>query len=342
MSPLFSIVIPAFNRCEPLKYTLRSAAQAAAQLPPGAVDIIVVDDGSNPPLSAQLAGFSSGHEVRFVPQPNQGSIIARLTGLQVARGERVLFLDSDDLIHRDKLRRHLEIAESTEAEVTYDDMAIATLSSDYSASYTSGSRLPTVENSIALFLQTQPLPHNPVYRCSYVVRALRQPLVPPQRRMDASGDVWLYHNLSVFPAKVAKVDVALTAVGPHEEVRFSQHWEKLGWAALLIAETFMRNCPRDEATRLARQTVGEAAFRSWRRLPYDYRASYGERLLKIWQQAPRGPLSALGGGVFCILARLVGPVLAGRWHRRWCGHSYASCRTLNEAQLARLFDDSLV
>jgi len=65
MTPVLSVVIPAYGRVEPLKYTLRSAA-ASARAAACPVDIIVVDDGSEPSIEEQLAGFDAHHPVRFV------------------------------------------------------------------------------------------------------------------------------------------------------------------------------------------------------------------------------------------------------------------------------------
>ncbi|MBC8039398.1 MAG: glycosyltransferase family 2 protein [Opitutaceae bacterium] len=339
MTPLVSIIIPGYNRPGPLRYTLRSAARAADALAPASVEIIIVDDGSVPPLEEQLAGFDPGYPVVHLHQPNQGSIIARLTGLNASRGERILFLDSDDLIHPEKLTRHLDVAGREDADITYDDMAVATLGTGFTSNFEKGPSLPACTTSHELFLRIQPAPHNPVYRRAYLVRALVNPLVKPERRMDPSGDVWLYYNLAHLPARIAKIDASLTAAGPHEDARYSQHWEKLGVASLLVAESFQRACPHSEPTHAARKLAGEVAFSSWRRLPADYHTEFALRHLALWRLAPHGSVDALGGRFFVITARLLGPVFAGKLLKRIFGHTYASCRTLNDAELMRLMHD---
>lgn len=335
MSRVFSIVIPGFNRVGPLKHTLRSAADAASRMPAGSVEIILVDDGSTPPLAEQLAGFDPGHPVTHLRQINQGSIIARLTGLFAATGDFVLFLDSDDLIHPDKLRLHHDALTDTGADLTHDDVADAKLMPDGPPVYTAGSIVDHDDNPARLLLLIQPLPHAPVYRRTWLLQALAKPIVPPDRRMDPSGDVWLYYNLSVQPGRAAKVGAHLTAIGPHEESRYSQHWEKLGAASLLLAESFIHLCPETPATSHARQLVGECAFASWRRLPRDYPPDYLSRLLAVWRASPCGPASALGGPLFSRMSRLIGPVGAGRLLRLRNGN-YASCRTLDADGFARL------
>jgi glycosyltransferase involved in cell wall biosynthesis len=331
-APLFSIIIPGYNRVEPLKYTLRSAVAAATLA--GPCEIILLDDGSEPSLRQQLGDFPLAHPIRHERQANQGSMAARLAGLRAARGDFVLFLDSDDLIHPEKLARHA--AAMPDADVVYDDMAVAKLGPDYTTEFKPGERLDAAGSPAQFFIHIQPAPHSPTYRRTYLESALKSLVVPPERKMDPAGDVWLYYNLACHPARIAKVAAGLTATGPHEEIRYSQHWEKLGLAALLVAETFISRCPlHPPGAFAARQAVGEAAFRSWRRLPRDYPADYARRLLAVWRQSPRGSTAVLGGPLFRALALMLGPERAGRV-LRLRNHKYSSCRTLSDQELASL------
>ena len=333
--PTCTVVIPGFNRPEPLKYTLRSVARACRQLGEPA-EVLLIDDGSHPPLRDQLAGFDAGATVTWLRQPNQGSIVARVAGIAAASGEFVLLLDSDDLIHPDKLGRHIAVMRRTGADISYSDYALAELGADHAvARFADGNRLPATTDPLELFLALQPLPHVPVYRRSYLQRCLRDPLVPADRRMDPSGDVWLYYNLLPHPATIAKVDGALSAVGPHEAGRFSDRWEKLSAASLLIAESFQRRAVGDAAPAAARAAVARCAFESWRRLPFDFDARYQRRLLTIWRQAPTAPL--IGGRYFALASRWLGPVMAGRIFRRLTGRPYRASRTLDDVELAQLF-----
>jgi glycosyltransferase involved in cell wall biosynthesis len=339
MTLFFSIIIPGFNRIEPLKYTLRSVSAAASRMPAGSIEIILVDDGSDPTLAEQLAGFDPGHPVIHIHQENQGSIVARLAGLAAARGRRVLFLDSDDLISPEKLLRHHETSLLTKAEIIYDDLAKARLGPGYSAAFHPCTSIETTQSSSDFLLRVQPVPHVPSFDRVHLVKILSQPLVAPERKMDPSGDVWLYYNLAPFPAGVSKMDAALSAIGPHEENRYSRHWEKLAVAALLVAEAFQRACPETASTLEARRIVGEIAFDSWRRLPRDFHPGFARRQLDLWHRSPHGPVAALGGCFFKTAALIIGPVAAGKLHKRCCGHTYASCRTLDDAALARLLAD---
>lgn len=98
--PDFSIVIPVYNTGSFLPETIRSAL---AQDVPG-VEVIVVDDGSTDDSHEVAQGFD---QVTTIRQKNAGDSAARNTGLARATGEFVVFLDHDDVLEPQALRRHL-------------------------------------------------------------------------------------------------------------------------------------------------------------------------------------------------------------------------------------------
>lgn len=95
--PLVGIIIPAYNASEFIAATLDSAL---AQSYP-AVEIIVIDDGSTDTTPALLKTY--GNRILASHQPNAGQAAARNHGARLARGELLLFLDSDDLLDADFL-----------------------------------------------------------------------------------------------------------------------------------------------------------------------------------------------------------------------------------------------
>jgi glycosyltransferase involved in cell wall biosynthesis len=87
-TPAVSVVIPCYNQAHFLEEAIRSADLAR-----GAVEIIVVDDGSLDATAEVASGFP---HVVYVRQPNQGLAAARNRGLREARGNLIVFLDADD------------------------------------------------------------------------------------------------------------------------------------------------------------------------------------------------------------------------------------------------------
>ncbi|WP_418718624.1 glycosyltransferase family 2 protein [Candidatus Allofournierella merdipullorum] len=92
--PAVSIIIPVFRAERFLARCLRSvAAQTFTDW-----ECLLIDDGS-PDQSVRICREFAAGDDRFIlfQQENQGPGAARNAGLRIARGEFVLFLDSDDL-----------------------------------------------------------------------------------------------------------------------------------------------------------------------------------------------------------------------------------------------------
>jgi glycosyltransferase involved in cell wall biosynthesis len=100
-SELVSVVIPTYNHARYVGDAVESAlAQTNCR-----VEVIVVNDGSTDDTREVLAPY--GDRIRAVHQKNGGLSAARNTGIRVATGEWVSFLDSDDFWHPQKTERQL-------------------------------------------------------------------------------------------------------------------------------------------------------------------------------------------------------------------------------------------
>ena len=334
MPPDLSIIVPVYNRGELIRHTLASVQLASAGLN---VEVIIVDDGSEPPVSDALARL--GYKpTQLLRQPNQGLLFARLAGFRAATGRYTLFLDSDDLVSPEKFRAQLSAMDAAQADVSYTDSAHCSFTGDTSAPVATPDA-PALDTADAaeFFLVVQPPPHSPIFRTDYLRSVINDAFFPPSLLYNSVAEIWFYHNAAPRPARVLKVPGAHTIVGQHPGARLTNHWERLGVASLAIMEAFARTCPADTAgARHARQLVGEVAFRSWRRLPLDFSPEINERHLAVWRRLTPGRTPALGGRFFQSLAALLGPELAGQLLRRLRGGSYAACRTLSDAELTQL------
>jgi glycosyltransferase involved in cell wall biosynthesis len=92
-SPLFTVVVPAYNTARMVGAAIRSVLAQTC----GDFELIVVDDGSTDDTGARIRGFEADPRVRGVRRENGGPAAARNTGIERATGEYVSFLDSDDL-----------------------------------------------------------------------------------------------------------------------------------------------------------------------------------------------------------------------------------------------------
>jgi glycosyltransferase involved in cell wall biosynthesis len=89
--PLFSVVVPTYNRRALLQRALNSVVQQTLD----DYEIVVVDDGSTDG-TVEMLQAQYGERVRLlVNQGPRGGSAARNTGIQCARGSWIAFLDSD-------------------------------------------------------------------------------------------------------------------------------------------------------------------------------------------------------------------------------------------------------
>lgn len=91
---LVSVVIPSYNRPDRTQRAIDSVA-AQSYSP---IELLVVDDGSSPPLAEELSlPKEQLASANLIPHDeNQGANVARNTGIDNASGNYLAFLDSDD------------------------------------------------------------------------------------------------------------------------------------------------------------------------------------------------------------------------------------------------------
>lgn len=105
MKPLFSIILPSYNRSEMLKTAIESVMKQTVDN----WELIVVDDGSTDPTKSVVESFKD-ERIRYVYQENQERSAARNNGIQLAQGQLICFLDSDDYylpFHLETFQGHL-------------------------------------------------------------------------------------------------------------------------------------------------------------------------------------------------------------------------------------------
>src|SRR6266481_4406279 len=95
-----SVIIPVFNGAARVGRAIESVF---AQRYDGAVEIVVVDDGSTDGTRAALAQY--GGRIIVVADENRGAAAARNAAVRASRGEYIALLDDDDVWLPDKLAR---------------------------------------------------------------------------------------------------------------------------------------------------------------------------------------------------------------------------------------------
>ena len=115
---LVSTVIPVYNRATMLRESVKSVLEQTWR----PIEIIIVDDGSSDDTVHVAEEMQSMHpEITHVlRQKNAGPGAARQAGLNVASGEFIQFLDSDDLLLPNKFEWQIQgLRNDTEAGISY-------------------------------------------------------------------------------------------------------------------------------------------------------------------------------------------------------------------------------
>ena len=93
-APACTVIIPTYNRCKLLGFTLQALTRQT--LPVGQFEVIVVDDGSCDATAEVVAAFRPRLRLRYFFQPDEGYRVARARniGITEAAGEVCVFIDS--------------------------------------------------------------------------------------------------------------------------------------------------------------------------------------------------------------------------------------------------------
>lgn len=114
MTPEISVIVPVYRVEAYLGECLESIAAQTFQN----FELILVDDGSDDGSGMMCDAYAQHHpNTRVLHQSNQGLSEARNQGVQIARGEYVVFIDSDDYVSPDHLQYLLELMKNCDADV---------------------------------------------------------------------------------------------------------------------------------------------------------------------------------------------------------------------------------
>jgi len=149
--PRVSVVIPTHNRPELLNVAIGSVLEQGVD----GVEIVVVDDGSDPPIKLDMEGLIVVRE----PTPG-GPAAARNRGVAAASAPLIAFLDDDDRFLPSKLTRCLECFERSPE-------AVAVI---HRSAYRPGPRTGTGEARLERDPQSLMLRQQPPHLAGVVVR----------------------------------------------------------------------------------------------------------------------------------------------------------------------------
>lgn len=110
--PLVSIIMPVYNRASIVASSIQSVLDQSFSL----WELIIVDDGSSDGSAQFIRQRFRDERIKVIEMAHQGVSATRNAGLQLATGDYVCFLDSDDEWPLYKLEKQLKVMNETDAQ----------------------------------------------------------------------------------------------------------------------------------------------------------------------------------------------------------------------------------
>ena len=124
MSKLVSVIVPVYN----VEHYLRECVDSILRQKYKGYEVILVDDGSTDNSGIICDEYAENNpQVSVIHQDNQGLSGARNSGVRIAKGEYVTFVDSDDIVSDDyigllvgSIRNNCDVTVTGMRKFTYD------------------------------------------------------------------------------------------------------------------------------------------------------------------------------------------------------------------------------
>ena len=110
-----SVIVPIYNTKPWLEECVQSILAQKASFPEP-YEVILVDDGATDGCGELCDALAARDDrIRVIHQENQGLSAARNTGIDAARGRYYAFVDSDDILRPDYLKKLYDACEAHDA-----------------------------------------------------------------------------------------------------------------------------------------------------------------------------------------------------------------------------------
>ncbi|QPM67313.1 glycosyltransferase family 2 protein [Atribacter laminatus] len=127
VKPTVSVIIPTYNRAHLIDRAIQSVLNQTYQ----DFELIIVDDGSSDNTEEVVKKIQDNRIYYYKHDKNKGGSAARNTGISLAKGEYIAFLDSDDLWYQDYLSRQVSTIELSLPDVGMVCCGIKQINQDF-------------------------------------------------------------------------------------------------------------------------------------------------------------------------------------------------------------------
>jgi len=109
-----SIIVPAYNVEDYIDECIESVINQRVKYK---YELIIIDDGSKDKTREKLEKYKRYENIQIVFQENKGSSAARNKGIEMSKGQYLMFLDSDDVLCDDCINKLLNVAYEKKASI---------------------------------------------------------------------------------------------------------------------------------------------------------------------------------------------------------------------------------
>lgn len=112
---LVSVIVPVYNTAEYIDECVQTILSQSYRH----IELLLVNDGSTDSSGLVCRKYLDLPNVRYFELERSGVTVARKTGVEAARGEWIMFVDSDDLIEADTVEEMLKHTKDTDIVVAW-------------------------------------------------------------------------------------------------------------------------------------------------------------------------------------------------------------------------------
>lgn len=109
-SPLVSVIVPVFNTAEYVEECIQSVLSQSYK----DIELILVNDGSKDGSDVICRRYQQLPNVYYAEQENCGTTAARRRGVEMAQGDWIMFVDSDDYLLEDAISNLVALSNNTD------------------------------------------------------------------------------------------------------------------------------------------------------------------------------------------------------------------------------------
>ncbi len=220
---LASVIIPTHNRAELLNDTLNSVAQQSYR----PIEIVVIDDDSTDHTKALVEQFktknaSSDFIIHYAYFRYKNASLCRNEGLRRCQGEFIQFLDSDDVIHPDKIKKQIELLANEQLDFVWSSTIQFSHQPDWNTQvYVGGEYNYATHNELTVAFIRKSLwrTDSGLFKRSACIRTGLWSAI-------SMFQDWEYHiRLLAWHPKIAHLNNNLSAARQHNQGRIGDKWK---------------------------------------------------------------------------------------------------------------------